>query len=147
MTDDRPVNHKTFWISAVLGGCVIVYGVIGLFAEAAQTQPARWMLWFLGAAIVHDLLIAPVVFGIGVLVHRKVQPPLRAPLQGALIASAMLFVISLPALLGFGRDPTNPSVLPANYIAGALQLFAVVWIATGVVIVFLRRTSRGRGEA
>lgn len=47
---------RAFWAGVVAGWAIIAFGVWGLFMDANQTNPASWVKWFLGGALVHDLV-------------------------------------------------------------------------------------------
>jgi FtsH-binding integral membrane protein len=141
--EERPPIQPTpvvFWPLAILGWAVMVYGVIGLLSNASRTHPPTWAIWFFGAAIVHDLLLAPLVLSIGKLIARRAPRRGKAYVQAALIMSGTVVLASIPVLLGFGRDPNDPSTLPNNYTAGLLAVLAVIW--TFVAVKSLARARR-----
>ena len=136
-------NPTVFWPLAIAGWAVIGYGVAGLIRDASSTNPSRWVLWFLGAALVHDLLIAPMVFLIGSVLARRAPKKARALLQAGLIASALVLLSSIPVLLGFGDNPDDPSTLPNDYRAGLLSVLAAIWIIVlAAAILFRSRPGR-----
>jgi hypothetical protein len=60
--------------------------------------------------------------------------------MGALAVSAVLVLISVPALTGAGRLANNPSILPRDYWAGRGQALAAPWIvAAGLALRAWRR--------
>ncbi|HEU4481359.1 MAG TPA: hypothetical protein VFS18_05690 [Actinomycetota bacterium] len=137
-TDRRVTYGRGFWAGVAIGGAIMAFGVLGLFHDAERTHPEQWVRWFLGAALVHDLLLAPVVFGAGRLVRRW-----GTPVKNGVVASGVLVLIAYPLVRGFGRNPANPSILPSNYAIDLLVLLAVVWAAVGVVMLS-ERFRRGR---
>ncbi|MFN2488643.1 MAG: hypothetical protein ABR529_02660, partial [Actinomycetota bacterium] len=128
-----------FWAGAVVGWSVMAFGVGGLFEDSARTHPGRWIRWFLGALLVHDLLLVPAVFALGALLTRLAPSWLRAPLQRALIATGIVALIAFPFVGGFGRRSDNPSLLPNNYALGLVITLAAVWAATALVTAAARR--------
>lgn len=126
---DRSVNVRLFWIMAVAGWGVMAFGVLGLLQNSARTHPDQWAKWFFGALLVHDALLAPLVFGMGSLVARVAPPPWRKPLAQALVASGIIVIVAFPFVRGYGRSSDNPSVLPNNYALGLAVTLAVVWFA------------------
>ena len=125
--DERPQepNRRIFVASIIVGWAVMVFGILGLFHDAARTHPGQWVRWFLGGAIVHDAVLAPIVFGIALLIAR-IPRPWRASVQGAAIAAGIVSLTAYPFVRGYGRRPDNPSALPNNYASGLLRALAIV---------------------
>ena len=74
-----------------------------------------WLTWFVGSALLHDLVIAPIWIGLGWLAARLLPAAARpAAVVGAAVAG-LLALIALPFVLGVGADPANPSFLPRDY--------------------------------
>jgi len=132
MTTSTP-NRRSFWVCVALGWVVIGYGVWGLLGNATRTNPDQWIRWFAGSLIVHDLVIAPVTFAVGALVVGRIPLRYRAPLQGGLIASAIIVLTTWPLVEGYGLRADNPSALPNNYLAGLALVLAVVWLAVAII--------------
>ena len=122
----------------MLGWGVMAFGVVGLLHNSSRTHPDQWVKWFFGSLVAHDFIVAPVVFAIGALLVARIPAPWRAPIQGGLIATGIITLMSWPFLRGYGRDPSNPSVLPNNYAEGLLVVLAVVWAAVGLVCLWRR---------
>lgn len=129
-----------FWAGAVVGWGIIAAGVVGLLSQSAQTRPADAARWVIGAAILHDVVVAPVVIGIGVVLTKLAPRRWRAVVQGAFIVSALVSLFSIPFVRGYGRLDNNPSLLPGNYATGLLTVLAVVWAtAAAILVIRLRR--------
>jgi hypothetical protein len=130
---DTPAAHDpgrrgaSFWIGLLLGGAVMAYGVTGLLDAERATQPRNLAAFFLGAGIVHDAVLAPVVVVIGWLIARVLPPWVRAPVWFALAASGILLVFTWPLVRGWGRRAANPSLLPLDYGRNVAVGLAVIW--------------------
>jgi hypothetical protein len=138
-----------FIAGAIPGLAVMAYGIYGLVHAAGQTQPNQWIRWFIGGLLVHDFVIAPLVFLTAVVMVRRVPWPWKAPLQGALIASGILILAVWPYVAGYGRKPDNPTLLPNNYVLGLLVVLAFVWAlaaATGWWTARARRSESSRAK-
>lgn len=133
-------------VAAVLVGVgVVAYGVQGLLSSASFADLTSAAMWFLGGALLSDLILAPLVIGTGALLSRTVSDRLRPFLQAGLIITGGLTLAVLPLLSGRGRSDTNPSALPLNYPRGWLIAVACVW--AGILILAAARSmrhSRGR---
>ncbi|MEO7442917.1 MAG: hypothetical protein ABIW46_05220 [Acidimicrobiales bacterium] len=139
-TDHRP-GGWLFWTGAVVGWGIIAAGLIGLFADSDRTRPANAARFVLGAAVVHDLLLAPVVICLGLVVNRASPRRWRPVVQGALIVTGAVALFSVPFVRGYGRVSTNPSILPGNYTAGLATVLAVVWGVAALLLVLRLRLS------
>ena len=136
MNDASPRLGRAFWIGVVLGGGVLVYGIAGALAEADRTKPAALARWVLSGLLLHDLVLAPLVGVAGVLVARATPRLARAPVQAALIASAVVLTVASPALLGLSDRPGNPTIHPIDYGTATTTVLAVVWALAGSWIAF-----------
>lgn len=147
-TQDR--TPPGFWVGLVLGAPVVAYGVRGLLDALPGVQLRSFIVFFAGGAIVHDLVIGPVVVGIGWLVSRKLPRPAVAPVQSALIVSAIVGLVSWPFVRGYGITRGEASFLPRDYTASVLTVWALVWAVALVVIagrlLAARRSALGAGD-
>jgi hypothetical protein len=142
-----PVYGRANWIALALGGALMAFGAIGLVNDTgvgASVDVARWLV---GADLAHDFVLAPLACLVGAAVARALPRWCRAPVQAALITSAVVLIVVFPALRSYGRDqvPDNPSVQPLDYTTATLTALAVVWAAAGVWLLARIATS-GRGR-
>jgi hypothetical protein len=136
--DERPEpGGKLFWLSAIAGWIVIAYGIRGLLHHHVDTNPSDLAWFFVGGALLHDLLVAPLLLIAGVLVARSVPGRARAIVQAALIVSGALALFAYPFIRGYGHAVHNPSALPHNYTADLAIALAVVWGVASVLVVAL----------
>jgi hypothetical protein len=140
---DDDVNGKVFWPLAAVGLGVIGFGILGLFHDSARTHPDQWARWFLGAALVHDFVLAPLVFGSSHLLRRVIGRRWRASLIAAGISSGVLLLLSFPLIRRYGADPNNVSILPQNYTMNLLIILAIVWTVALVAALVRQRTRKG----
>jgi Kef-type K+ transport system membrane component KefB len=140
---DRP--GPGLWIGLALGVPVMAWGIRGILEESARTHPAELGRWIIGSAVVHDLVLLPLVLSIGVLARRAVPEAAWAPVRWALATTGVLLLVSWPFVRGYGRRSGNPSLLPRDYGSGLLVALAVVWLAA--VLLAALRIRRGRWRA
>ncbi|WP_204060446.1 hypothetical protein [Microbispora corallina] len=122
------------------GAALVVTGLAGLAADARHTHPFGWALWFGGLIAAHDGIVAPLVVTAGVLAGR-VREPYRFWLRAALAVGGVLALVALPMVLGIGRRPDNPSLLPLDYGRDLLVVLGAV--ASAAAVAALRDGRRG----
>lgn len=114
------------------GAALVAFGVAGLLRHASDTHPVGWFLWFAGAAVAHDLLVAPLVIGAGLVVTRLPRA-YRHPARTALVLVGAVTVVALPMVLGFGRRADDPSVLPQAYGAHLAAIAAIIGVSAAAI--------------
>lgn len=139
MTENQVPSGKAFWICAASGWGIIIFGLLGVFAEANRTNPAQFGLWFVGSAIAHDALVAPAAFVTAIIVGKVVPATVRPVVQMGLIVAGSVAIVSLPFVLGLGGQAGNSSALPRNYLGGLLTIQAMV---AGITILAALRRSK-----
>jgi asparagine N-glycosylation enzyme membrane subunit Stt3 len=133
---DRPLASAARpwwrWLFVVPGLAAVGWGAAGLLRSSADVPLGSWAVWFVGGALVHDLVIAPLVVVVGALLARLLPRDARAPVVVALVVSGPLVLIG--GL--FALDPggvREPGFLPLPYarnlvlLVGALLTGAAVW--------------------
>jgi len=129
-----------FWLSAAAGWAVIGYGLRGLLHHHVDTRPSNLATFFAGGALIHDLVVAPILITVGVVIGRYVPGRIRAVVQAALIVSGGLALFSYPLVRGYAHRLHNPSSLPHNYTANLVLVLAIVWtVAATILVIRLRR--------
>ncbi len=112
-----------------LGSAVMVYALWQLATGGVVTSPAVSGMWVIGAALTHDLGLAPIVAVVGLLLTRLAPPVVRPVLAGGLLVTGCLLLIAIPPLLDRGGGG-NPTTTPLDYPRGILVSVAVVAVAT-----------------
>jgi hypothetical protein len=131
------------WLFLLPGLAAVVYGAQGLLTAGGRVPLGSWATWFVGGALVHDLVVAPLWIGLGWLAGRPLPRPARPPVVVAAAVSGVLTLVALPFVLGFGADPGNPSFLPREYGRDLLLLVVAVWlVAAAWAVVAVRRARR-----
>lgn len=118
------------WLFLLPGLAAVGYGVSGLLT--ADVPLAAWATWFVGSALLHDVLLAPVWIGLGWLAARVLPRAARpAAVVGGAVAG-VLALVAFPFVLGYGADPDNPSFLPHDIGRNLLLVDAVVLAAAAL---------------
>jgi hypothetical protein len=108
-----------------------------------DVRPFGVLVFLVGVLVWHDLLLMPIVIAVGFLIGRFVPVPARAAVRVAGLASLAVLIVAAPLVLGLGRIPDDPSVLPRPYGWGLALVLTALWASTVGVLV-ARRASRRR---
>ncbi|OZM73479.1 hypothetical protein CFN78_07965 [Amycolatopsis antarctica] len=111
------------------GLAMLVWGGY-LFAEFALPLGPQGLVaaaWLFGGPLAHDLLVAPVVGVVGLLLIRALPAAWRAPVRLALVLTAMLGLLAFPLLWREFGTPPSPGLHDADTTTGLLLTLAVVW--------------------
>jgi hypothetical protein len=131
------------WLFVVPGLAAAGFGVVGLLGAGDDVPLRSWLAWFVGSALLHDLVLAPVVVVVGALARRFLPRPARGPVAVGLVVSGVLTLVALPFALNPG-DNTEPGFLPLDYGRNlALLVAAVMTVATVSAVVRVRRAQSG----
>lgn len=123
-------------------------GVRGILAHSHDTHPRSWITWVIAAALAHDLILAPAIGVVGVLVGWLVPRRARVAVQIGLLISGCVLVVGLTAVLTPGGRHyfDNSSLLPLAYGRNLVIVLAIVWTAIAIAIV-VAYGRRARGSA
>lgn len=137
-----------FWIAFAVGGAVMAFGVRGALQHAAATHPRDLFIWLVGAGLLHDLVVAPLICATGLLLAHFLAEPWRTPVRAGLILSALVVLVGWPGLRMYGRDrvPDNLSAQPLDYSTAVLTVLAVVWLSVAVWTLLRVRARRATAD-
>ena len=126
-------------IALILGGGAIL--LLSAWILLTTVKPTRYIgiaEWFVAAIIVHDAIIAPFVFGVGVVMRkagRRIPLAVLAIVQGGLVIGAIFTIVLVPEILAQQHAHLFQTLLPFDY----LRNLGVLWIgtlaATGLAVV------------
>ncbi|GMA29319.1 hypothetical protein [Arenivirga flava] len=137
------------WQLAFIAVGVLVIGLGGLVL-LLDVNPARYLgiaLWFAGALVLHDAVLAPIVLGVHLLlrrVGRRVPLSVVLILQAALVVAALVTALVLPEILKQGIGSANPTILPLDYAGNLIRFQAGLALVTAAAIAVV--LARGRRE-
>ena len=151
-TGDTPVSRpgplRRAWPVVATGTGLALVGVAvgGLLANATDTNPRGLAGTLLAGTLAHDLLLAPVVGGFGLLIAVLFPPPYRAILGTAALASAIVTLVTFPLWSGGGRKPDNPSASPLPYGRNLAIVCGAIWALAlaGCAAAWIRARARDR---
>jgi hypothetical protein len=137
-------------VVGAIGLCFVGIGVRGILGNGHDTHPRSWITWLVASALVHDLVLAPIIGMVGLLVGRLVPGRARAAVQLGLLVSGCVLVVGLTAVLTPGGRHyfDNASLLPLAYGRNLVIVLAAVWTTIVIAIVVAsRRRSTGTARA
>ena len=138
--DDESRAGPLFWLSAAAGWAVIGFGLWGIFENSLDTRPANLARFVVGGALLHDLIVAPLVILAAVALARAVPGRFRGIVQAALAVTGLLAVFSYPLVRAYGLAANNPTSLPHNYALNLTVVLGAVWaVAAAALILRLRK--------
>jgi hypothetical protein len=118
---------------------LIAVGILGLglgafvlFDTVALRRLPGVVLWIGAAIVLHDAVISPLVFGLGVLTRRaghRLTGGIIVTVQAVIVVGSLMTLIVVPAIWAQGLGPKNPTILTQDYAVN-LGLF---WLALAVV--------------
>ena len=152
MTNVGPTDAATgskragarFWASAAAGWVLIGVGLRGIFQHTIDTRPASLARFVVGGALIHDLVVAPIVLVLAFGINRAVPGRARAAVQAALVITAALALFSYPLVRGYGLATRNPTSLPRNYLLNLTIVLGVVWTAAAAAVLLRLRPRHPR---
>jgi len=120
----------------VAGGLLIGLGSFRLATNLDHSDLIALLWWLAAALVLHDVFIAPLTVGTGVLLTR-VPARARRYLQGALVVGALITVIAIPLVGRQGTQPAAKALLLRDY-AGNLALMLGLTAAIALVLYLTR---------
>lgn len=122
----------------LLGGGVLLlaWGAFVMFDSVRPNRIPGVVLWIGAAIVLHDGVLAPIVFALGIALRRagrRVTGTVIAIVQGGIVVGSIVSLIAVPVIIAKGLAPANTTVLPLNY---GLNL-GIFWLALAALTVGL----------
>jgi len=132
---------------------LIAVGVLGLGVGALTmvndvefSQIIGVGIWIVGAIVIHDAILSPILLGIDLLMRRsgrRVSLGVIVIIQVGIVVGAIMSLLVVPEIYATTLGTQNETVLPLDY---GLHL-ALYWLATAALtaaacLVYLRITRR-----
>lgn len=140
----EPTQRTTVWriVLGALGLGAILYGAIRILQSPAAVNPLDLFLWLLGALILHDGILAPIVTIFGFLMARLVPGRARAYIQGGLIVGALVTTFTVVEIYREGKSRPGNALLEQDYTRHLLIILGIVLVLT--VALYVTRVVRDR---
>ena len=128
-----------------VGVLLLAWGAFVMFDSVRLTRIPGVALWIAAAIVLHDAILAPIVFACGIALRRagrRVTGTVIAIVQGAIVVGSIVSLIAVPTIVAKNFAPANPTVLPLNY---GLNL-GIFWLVLAVLTVGLSVWAFMRGR-
>ena len=92
-------------VRAAIGATGVLLVVVGAYAFLTAVDPGQWVgavAWVAAGIAAHDALLAPVALVVGFLLLPRLPDRARGPARGALLAVAVLTILTVPLLVTGG---------------------------------------------
>jgi hypothetical protein len=126
------------------GVLLALFGVLRLLTQEPLDQVFLLALWLIGAILIHDGILSPLVVATGWAIARVVPPRARRYLQAALIMAALVTIIAIPLIYRQGSQPKSKALLQQNYGANLTLLITI--IATLTLLAYAIRVARDHSD-
>ena len=123
-----------------LGAAGVLLGLFGVFRLLTQVPLFDVLVlvgWLVGAVVVHDAILSPLVLAVGSLVTGLVPRRAAGYVQGALVAGGLISVIAVPMIYRQGSQPPQKAILEQNF-GGNLALLLALVLAGTLLLYVLR---------
>ncbi|MEP7059473.1 MAG: hypothetical protein ABI828_01970 [Actinomycetota bacterium] len=128
-----------FWAAVAVGWMAIAFGAVSALTHWGAVDPPQFLVWIVGLALLHDLVMAPVVSLAGRTLKGARRRWWLGAVEAALAVSAVITLFAVPFVMGWGRQADNPSLLPRNYGFGLILILGSVWAVAGIRLLGRRR--------
>jgi len=128
-----PIRTLLALLCIGLGGSRVM-----LLKEHRPATDVRLVECAVVAAVVHDLVFAPVCAAIGWTGRRLIPLPWQSPVAVAGLCSVVLVLLAIPVFSRPGMRPDTPSVLDRDYPLGLAIALAVVWLCVPAYLLVRR---------
>ncbi|AXT86616.1 hypothetical protein C6I20_16540 [Aeromicrobium sp. A1-2] len=122
------------------------FGLWGLWLmrDFTSEQLVSIGIWFGGAVVLHDAILAPITVVLGVIVARHLPGHFRAATGTAFLIWATLTVVFIPVLGGQGGSPDNATILGRPYLLSWIVMTIVIAAVAGALSYRRRQLAAAR---
>ena len=124
------------WVLVGGGVLLLAWGAFVMFDSVRLTRIPGVGLWIAAAIVLHDAILAPIIFAFGIALRRagrRVSGTVIAIVQGGIVVGSIVSLVAVPVIVATNFAPANASVLPLNY---GLNL-GIFWLVLAVLTVGL----------
>jgi hypothetical protein len=125
-------NERVRRARLALGAAGLVVLLVGAWKVLHAVQPPSYVwlaVWLLGAIVLNDAIIAPVVVVLRALLHRgqgRLPDPALGVLKAGFVVAGVLALVVAPEIWAQHLGTANPTILPGNYLGRLVVVLAVI---------------------
>lgn len=127
------------------GALLGLFGALRLVTQIPLGHLVVLAIWLIGAVVIHDGILSPLVVGIGWAISRSVPARARGSLQFALIVAGLVTVVAIPLIYRQGSQPASKAILRQQY-GGNLTVLLGIIVAITLVLYAVQVARRGAGR-
>jgi MFS family permease len=128
------------------GILVMAFGGLQLVWNVPTSEYVNLAVWLAAGVVLHDMLLAGLVAACGWLMAKVLPKRYRSYAQAGIIVAGIVAIMSIPVVVGAGRKPDNPSLLPLDYSRNLVIVVAVIALVTILLAILSRRPEKSAGE-
>jgi len=128
-----------------VGVLLLAWGAFVMFDSVRLTRIPGVALWIAAAIVLHDAILAPIVFVFGIALRRagrRATGTIIAIVQGGIVVGSIVSLVAVPTIVAKNFAPANPTVLPLDY---GLNL-GIFWLVLAALTVGLSVWAVVRGR-
>ena len=127
------------------GTVVGLFGALRLLVGTPVTNLLVLAAWMIGAVVIHDGILAPVVVAVGWAVGRVVPARARRYLQAFLVSGGLVTIVAVPLVARRGTQETAKAILQQNYGAHLTLLLGL--LAAGSLLTYAAQVAADQRHA
>ena len=130
-------------VAAIGSGVVLAaYGAVRLLTDVPGSSLLRLAVWLVGAVVISDLVVSPLVVAIGAALRRWLPDRGRRYVQAFLIMAAMVTVVATPMIYLQGSAAPEKALLNQDFGVNLMILLGLAALISLLGYVRERRRSR-----
>jgi hypothetical protein len=128
------MRDRTLRVSlGAVGVLLIAYGALRILQDPKHAHLRNLGGWLIGALIVHDAIIAPIVIRIGLLLSKVLPPRARTYVQGGLIVGGLISAVAVLLVWRKGKNGSAAlTLLQQDYKSNLIILLVLVAASTAI---------------
>jgi uncharacterized membrane protein len=127
-------------VAAIGSGVVVAaYGAVRLLTDVPGASLLRLAVWLIAAVVISDLVVSPLVVGVGVALRRWLPDRARRYVQAFLIMAAMITLVAAPMIYLQGSAPPEKALLNQDF---GVNLMILVGLAALISLLGYARERR-----